>query len=81
MMNLAAAASLGAAKLAALPAAVSAGGDAASFDIVGIMKDSVDTTQAQAFAVLAVVVPAIVVVVAAGVCVRYGIGWIKRIKA
>ena len=81
MMNLAAAASLGAAKLAALPAAVSAGGDAASFDIVGIMKDSVYRTQAQAFAVLAVVVPAIVVVVAAGVCVRYGIGWIKRSKA
>lgn len=79
-MNLAAAASLGAAKLAAIPAALSAGSDAAGFDVTTVMQGAVDTTKTQMFSVLAIVVPAIVAIVAAVVGIKFGIGWIRKIK-
>lgn len=66
---------------AAANALLSAGADAASgFDVTTIMSDSVKTTQGQIFAVLAIVVPAIVAIVAAVVGVKFGISWIKKIK-
>lgn len=79
-MKLAVAASNVAAKLAALPVALTTGSDAVDFDIVSIMSDAVSTTQGKIFAVLAVVVPAIVAIVAAIVGVKFGIGWLRKIK-
>lgn len=62
-------------------ALLSAGADAASgFDVTAIMQDSVNTTQGQAFSVLAIVVPAIAAITAAVVAVKFGIGWLKKIK-
>lgn len=62
-------------------ALLSAGGDAASgFDVTTIMTDSVKTTQGQMFSVLAIVVPAIVAVTAAVVAIKFGVGWLKKIK-
>lgn len=57
-----------------------AGDAASSFDIVSIMKDAVDKVSGNIFAVLAIVVPAIALVVAAVVSVKFGIGWLKRLK-
>lgn len=62
-------------------ALLSAGAEAASgFDVTTIMSESVKTTQGQIFSVLAIVVPAIVAIVAAVVGVKFGIGWLKKIK-
>ncbi len=80
-MKLAAAASLGAAKLAAIPAVLSADpGASTGFDITTVMQDAVDTTQTQMFSVLAIVVPAIVVITAAVVGIKFGVGWLRKIK-
>ena len=80
MMKLAVATPNVAAKLAALPVALTTGSDAVDFDIVSVMSDAVSTTQGKIFAVLAVVVPAIVAIVAAIVGVKFGIGWLRKIK-
>lgn len=81
-MNLAAAASLGAAKLAAIPAALSADtGASTGFDIITVMQGAVDTTKTQMFSVLGIVVPAIVLITAAVVGIKFGISWLRRIKA
>ena len=62
-------------------ALLSAGGDVASgFDVTTIMSDSVKTVQSQAFSVLGVVVPAIVLITGAVVGIKFGIGWLKKIK-
>ncbi len=62
-------------------ALLSAGGDVASgFDVTTIMSESVKTTQGQMFSVLGLVVPAIVAIVAAGVAVKYGLSWLKKIR-
>lgn len=62
-------------------ALLSTGTDAASgFDVTTIMQDSVKTVQGQAFSVLAIVVPAIVLITGAVVGVKFGIGWLKKIK-
>lgn len=62
-------------------ALLSAGGDAASgFDVTSVMTESVKTTQGQLFSVLGIVVPAIVAVTAAIVGIKFGIGWLKKIK-
>lgn len=60
-------------------ALLSAGADA-GFDVASIMSDSVKTTQSQIFSVLGIVVPAIVAIVAAVVGIKFGIGWLKKIK-
>ena len=44
------------------------------------MQDAVDTTQTQMFSVLAIVVPAIVVITAAVVGIKFGVGWLRKIK-
>lgn len=62
-------------------AVLTAGENAASgFDVTSIMSDSVATTQSQIFSVLAIVVPAIVAVTAAIVGIKFGIGWLRKIK-
>ena len=60
-------------------ALLSAGADA-GFDVTSIMSDSVKTTQSQIFSFLGIVVPAIVAIVAAVVGIKFGIGWLKKIK-
>lgn len=80
MMKLALAAPAVAAKLSAVPMALSAGEGAATFDVSTVMKSAVDSTQSQMFSVLAIVVPAIVAIVAAVVGIKFGIGWLKKIK-
>ena len=60
---------------------LTAGENAASgFDVTTIMSESVATTQTQIFSVLAIVVPAIVAVTAAIVGIKFGIGWLRKIK-
>jgi len=75
---------LKAAKLMALvPQAGSAllsAGTEAGFDVTSIMTDSVKTIQSQLFSVLGIVVPAIVGIVSAVVCIKFGISWLKKIK-
>ena len=62
-------------------ALLSAGADAASgFDVTSVMTESVKTVQGQAFSVLGVVVPAIVLITGAVVGIKFGIGWLKKIK-
>lgn len=55
-------------------------GASSTFDVVSIMSDAVTTVQAQAFAVLAIVVPAIVLITGAVVSVKFGIGWLRKVK-
>lgn len=54
---------------------------ALTFDVTQVMTDSVQSVQTQMFSVLAIVVPAIVAVVAAVVGIKFGIGWLKKIRA
>lgn len=62
-------------------ALLSAGAEAATgFDVTTIMQDSVKTVQGQAFSVLGIVVPAIVLITGAVVGIKFGIGWLKKIK-
>lgn len=51
-----------------------------TFDVTSIMTDSVKSVQDQIFSVLAIVVPAIVVITGAVVGVKFGISWVKKIK-
>lgn len=67
-------------KLAALPMAFATGANAAGFDITTVMSGAVDTTKTQMFSVLTIVVPAIVAVTAAVVGIKFGIGWLRKIK-
>ena len=69
-----------ASKLADVPVALSAGTDAAGFDVTTVMSGAVDTTKAQMFSVLGIVVPAIVAITAAVVGIKFGIGWLRKIK-
>ncbi len=57
-----------------------AGGDAASvaFDVAAMMTTTVSSVQSQLFTVLNIVVPAIVGVMAAVVCVQFGMNWLKK---
>ena len=69
-----------ASKLAVVPVALSAGTDAAGFDVTTVMSGAVDTTKAQMFSLLGIVVPAIVAITAAVVGFKLGIGWLRKIK-
>lgn len=80
MMKLALAAPAVAAKLSAVPMALSSGEGAASFDVSAVMQSAVDSTQSQMFSVLAIVVPAIALVTAAVVGIKFGISWLRKIK-
>lgn len=61
-------------------ALLSAGAGDVTFDVTSIMSDSVKTVQGQAFSVLAIVVPAIVLLTGAVVSIKFGIGWLKKVK-
>lgn len=52
-----------------------------SFDLTGVMTTSVNAVQGQLFGVLTVVVPAIVLVVGAVIGIKFGISWIKKMRA
>ncbi|MBD5502663.1 MAG: hypothetical protein HDR09_02605 [Lachnospiraceae bacterium] len=80
MMKLAMAAPSVAAKLSAIPVALASGTETASFDVTTVMQGAVDTTKGQMFSVLAIVVPAIVAITAAVVGIKFGIGWLRKIK-
>ena len=69
-----------ASKLAALPVALSAGGSTPTFDVTTIMSGAVETTQSQVFSVLGIVVPAIVAITAAIVGIKFGVGWLRKIR-
>lgn len=71
---------LAASKLAAVPVALSAGGSTPTFDVTTVMSGAVETTQGQIFSVLAIVVPAIVAITAAVVGIKFGVGWLRKIK-
>ncbi len=74
---------LGTKLMALAPAAATAllSADAGTtFDVTSIMTDSVKSVQDQIFSVLAIVVPAIVVITGAVVGVKFGISWVKKIK-
>lgn len=64
---------------ALLSSAVAEGG-ASTFDVTSIMSDAVNTVQGQAFSVLAIVVPAIVLITGAVVGIKFGIGWLRKIR-
>jgi len=62
-------------------ALLSADADAASgLDVTKLISDSVSSTQLQVFSVLGIVVPAIVGIVSAVVCIKFGISWLKKIR-
>lgn len=79
MLSLAASTALlaGSTKLTAF---ASGGDGASSFDVSTVMQSAVDTTKSQMFAVLGIVVPAIVAIVAAVVGIKFGISWLKKIR-
>lgn len=60
---------------------VLAAAEVPTFDIATTMTESVGTVQSQLFSVLTVVVPAIVAVTAAVVAVKFGVSWLKKIRA
>lgn len=53
---------------------------ASSFDLTSIMSDAVNSVQGDILGVLAIVVPAIVVVTGAVVGVKFGIKWLRSLK-
>lgn len=60
---------------------LSGGGDTVStFDVTSIMSDAVSKVQGDAFGVLGIVVPAIVVITGAVVAIKFGIGWLRKIR-
>ena len=54
-------------------------GVTSSFDLAGIMESAITTVQNNIFETLAIVVPAIAIVVGAVVGVRFGIKWLKSL--
>lgn len=63
------------------PALLSAGeGTSSGIDISSIMQSAANTATSQANSVLAIVVPAIVGITVAVVGIKFGIGWIRKIK-
>lgn len=61
-------------------AALLTAGAETGFDVAAIMTDSVSKVQTQVFTVLGIVVPAIVAIVGAVVCVKFGLSWLKKIR-
>lgn len=65
--------------LSLIPALLETGAGA-TFDVTSTMQNAVTSTQTQLFSVLGIVVPAIVAVTAAIVGIKFGIGWLRKIK-
>ena len=61
--------------------ALAEAGAAASFDVAAIMQAAVTSVQGDLFKVLGIVVPAAVIIIGAGVAVRYGIRWLKSLRS
>lgn len=66
--------------LASIPVLLETGAVGSTFDITSTMQSAVTSTQNQIFSVLGIVVPAIVAVTAAIVAVKFGVGWLRKIK-
>jgi len=66
--------------LTSIPVLLEAGTGVSTFDITSIMNSAVTSTQNQIFSVLGIVVPAIVAVTAAVVGIKFGVGWLRKIK-
>ncbi|MDE6661705.1 MAG: hypothetical protein K2K46_00025 [Lachnospiraceae bacterium] len=79
MLSLAASTALiaGSAKLTAFAAE---NGSSSSFDVSTVMQSAVDTTKTQMLSVLGIVVPAIVVITASVVGIKFGISWLKKVR-
>ncbi len=54
-------------------------GTTVSFDISNLITTSVNSIQEQLFTVLNIVVPVIVGVMAAVVCIKFGFQWMKKL--
>lgn len=52
--------------------------DSAAFDLTSVMTSAVTQVKGDALTVLGLVVPALVVVVGAGVGVRFGLKWLRQ---
>lgn len=63
-----------------LTAFAAEGGGDSTFDVTTVMQSAVDTTKSQMLSVLAIVVPAIAVVTAAVVGIKFGISWLKKVR-
>lgn len=63
-----------------LTAFASEGGDSSTFDVTTVMQSAVETTKGQMLSVLAIVVPAIAVITAAVVGIKFGISWLKKVR-
>ena len=50
-----------------------------AFDLTGLMETSVNSIQTQLFTVLNIIVPVIVGVMAAVVCIKFGFQWMKKL--
>ncbi len=55
-------------------------GGSSSFDVTTVMQSAVDTTKSQMLSVLGIVVPAIVVITASVVGIKFGISWLKKVR-
>ena len=63
-----------------LTAFASEGSGSSSFDVSTVMQSAVDTTKTQMLSVLGIVVPAIVVITASVVGIKFGISWLKKVR-
>lgn len=63
-----------------LTAFASGGEGSSTFDATTVMTGAVDSAKSQMFAMLGVVVPAIVAITVAVIGVKFAISWIKKIR-
>ena len=62
-----------------LPVVFSGAEGAAAFDLSTVMQSAVTNVQSELFAVLAIVVPSIALVLGAVTAVKFGIKWLKQL--
>lgn len=79
MLSLAASTAL-AVGSARLTAFASEGGGGSTFDATTLMSGAVNDAKSQMFAMLGIVVPAIVAITVAVIGVKFAISWIKKIR-
>lgn len=79
MLSLAASTAIAAGSIR-LTAFASGGEGASTFDATTVMSGAVDSAKSQMFAMLGVVVPAIVAITVAVIGVKFAISWIKKIR-
>lgn len=64
---------------AAAPALLSGTGTTSSFDAAAVVKDMMDTAQAQMLSIVGIVAVAVAAVTLAVVAVKFGSKWIRRL--